>query len=124
VVGPLADEDFETWRRQQVRTFTRDEAILEYVRQRGALDLGAIGTWLLTLAGGPAREHAMELYWENLLAGSPVVAANWLRTLPRSDLRDALMERAARKWLGSDPERAEWWRQGAPLAPGQPEWAR
>ncbi len=123
-VGPLADEDFETWRRQQVRTFTRDEAILEYVRQRGALDLGTIGTWLLTLAGGPARENAMELYWENLLAGSPVVAANWLRALPRSALRDALMERAARKWLGSDPERAEWWRQGAPLAPGQPEWAR
>ena len=99
--------DFAAWLATQPAGLSRDEAILEYVRQRGALQPGAVGQWLATLPGGPARDRAMEIYLDALLLGSPRDAARWLGSLPRSDRTDPLIERTTRRWLMRHPEAAD-----------------
>jgi hypothetical protein len=113
----LESPDFAAWLSTQRPGMTRDEAIIEYVRQRGALDSGAIGAWLAALPGGPARDQAMEIYLEGQMIGAPQRAASWLRSLPRSDRNDALIERAARRWLQTNPDAAEPWLLETPLPP-------
>lgn len=109
--------EFAAWLATQAPGMSRDEAILEYVRQRGALQPDAVGQWLGTLPGGPTRDRAMEIYLEGLLLGSPRDAARWLRSLPRSDQTDQLIERTTRHWLRTNPDAADVWLQD-PTLPG------
>lgn len=100
---------FELWLSSQRPGMSREEAILEYVRQRAAGEPAAIGQWLTTLPPSAARDQAMRAYVDNVLTTSPRDAANFLRSLPRSDLTPELMERTARHLLLTDPVAAEAW---------------
>lgn len=109
-VGSESDPPaFALWMATQPRTMTREEAILEYVRQRSALDSGSIGSWLAGLAGEPARQRAMDIYFQEVLRGSPAAAANWIGALPSSDRSDERVETIARQWLQTDPSAAAAW---------------
>jgi hypothetical protein len=101
--------NFELWLATQRAGFPRDDAILEYVRQRGAAEPGAIGYWIGTLPPGPTRERAAELQVENLLATSPKEAAKYLRMLPRTEQTPELLEQTARRLIATDPGEAERW---------------
>lgn len=114
-MNPTDSPAFAAWLATQTGTLSRDEAILEYVRQRGALEPQSIGAWLATLPGGPTRERAMEIYIENVLPTAPAEVARWLRTFPRSDRTDAMIETTARRWLLTNPDAAAGWLQDQPL---------
>ena len=113
--------DFAAWLATQPPGVSRDEAILEFVRQRGAADSGAIGQWLASLSPGATRDRAMEVYLEGQLIGSPQRAADWLRALPRSDRSEELIEKTARAWLRTNPEAAQAWLLETPLPPDRKE---
>jgi hypothetical protein len=98
--------DFEAWRATQRKDMTREEAILEYVRQRGALQPGVVGPMIQSLPMGPTREHATAIYLDGLLIGSPAEAARWVRSLPRSERTDELVEKAARQLINKNPDAA------------------
>lgn len=100
---------FAAWLATQPQPMSRDEAILEYVRQRGSQDSGAIGSWLANLTGQSARARAMEIYFQEILQGSPATAANWISSLPNSDRSDVMIENVARQWLRTDARAAEAW---------------
>jgi hypothetical protein len=59
----------------------------------------------------------MEIYLDGVLATSPADAANWLRTLPRSDRSDEMVERTAKKWLLTNPAAAQQWLNEISLPP-------
>jgi hypothetical protein len=113
--------DFAAWRARQPPGLSDDEAIVEYVRQRGAGDSGAIGQWLTTLPPGGNRDRAMEIYLEGQLIGSPQRAASWLRSVPRSDRSDEMIEKTARAWLRTSPDAAQAWLNETPLPPERKE---
>lgn len=100
---------FDLWLASQTRPMSRDEAIVEFIKQRGTLDVGAIGSWVTTLPGGPTRQRALEVYFDEILRGSPAAAANWLRSVPASDRSDAMVEEVARRWIQSEPGAAANW---------------
>lgn len=114
-MNPTDSPAFSAWLATQTGTLSRDEAILEYVRQRGALEPQSVGAWLATLPGGPNRERAMEIYIENVLPTAPAEVARWLRTFPRSDRTDEMIETTARRWLLTNPDAAAGWLQDQPL---------
>ena len=109
--------DFLAWLATQPAGLSRDEAILEFVRQRGPATAGQLGPWVAALPGGPTRDRAMEIFVENLLATSPREAADWLRQLPRSDRSDDWIERTARQWIATNPAAAESWLRETTLPP-------
>ena len=113
---------FAAWLATQRPGMSGDEAILEYVRQRGALEPFAVGPWVEALPGGPTRDRALELFLENLLRSSPAEAARWLRALPRSDRTDEQLERTAREWLRTNPDAAAAWLRASGLSPDRIEW--
>lgn len=115
--APLRPEfsDFAAWLATQPPERNREEAMLEFVRQRGALDTGAMGQWLASLPGSPTRERALEIYLEGRLTSTPAEAAAWLRSLPRSDVNDAMVDQVARRWLRSDPDAATTWLRDLPI---------
>ncbi|MSU50473.1 MAG: hypothetical protein EXS37_15540 [Opitutus sp.] len=113
--------EFAAWRALQAPGLSRDEAMLEYVRQRGASDTGAMGQWLAAQPGGATRDQAMEIYLDGLLIGSPSAAANWLRSLPRSDRSDEMVEKAAQNWLLTNPDAAAAWLLETNLPPDRKE---
>jgi hypothetical protein len=100
---------FALWLAGQGPQLDRDTAILEYVRQRGAVEPRTIGQWISTLPAGPARDRARDALVEGLLATAPREAANYLRSLPRSDVPDDLAERTLRRLFATDPAAAERW---------------
>ena len=100
---------FSAWLASQPLPMSRDEAIIEFIKQRGALDVGAIGNWITTLPGGPTRQRALETYFAETLRTSPAAAANWLRSVPPSDRSDAMVEEVARRWLQTEPGAAADW---------------
>lgn len=100
---------FELWLRGQREGISREEAILEYVRQRGAAEPRAIGQWLTTLPPGATRDRATELHVESVLAVSPREAAGLLQTLPRSEQTPEMLERTAKRLLITDPAAAAVW---------------
>ena len=106
---------FANWLATQSRPMTRDEAVLEFIRQRGATDAGAIGNWITTLPGGTTRQQAIEIYFDQLLRSSPSAAADWLRTIPGEDRHDDMIERTVRQWLQTDPRSAEIWLRDSPI---------
>ena len=112
---------FDAWLATQPRSMTRDEAILEFIRQRGALDVGSIGNWVASLPGGTTRQRAIEIYFDETVRGSPANAANWLRSLPSSDRSDEMIEKTARQWLQTDPRAAEAWLRETTLPPFRQE---
>lgn len=114
---PGDDGAFATWRGQQAPGLPRDEAVLEYVRQRGALEPMLIGPWVAQLPGGPGRDRAIEVFWETLVRVSPAEAAQWLEALPRSDRSDEKMEQTVREWLRTDPAGAAAWLRRSTLPP-------
>ncbi len=109
--------EFLAWRATQPTGMSRDDAILEYVRQRGPAAAGGLGPWVNALPGGPTRDRAMEIFVDGLLVSSPREAADWLRQLPRSDRSDEWVERTAREWLSTNPAAAEMWLRDIPLPP-------
>lgn len=121
VLASASSPEFEAWLATQPPGRDRDEALVEFVRQRGALDTGAIGHWLASLPGGPARDRAREIYLEGRLASSPAEAAAWLRSLPRAEVGDAAVERVARRWLVTNPDAAALWLRDAPIPDFQKE---
>jgi hypothetical protein len=106
---------FNAWLATQTGTLSRDEAILEYVRQRGALEPRTVGTWLASLPGGATRDRAMEIYLEQVVPTAPSTAAEWVRSLPRSERTDDMIERTARRWLQTNPDAAATWIEGTPM---------
>jgi hypothetical protein len=89
---------------------SREEAILEYIRQRGALEPDAVAPLLSAMAPGTLRDQAMDAYVDGLLIGrSPMEAARWVRSLPRSERSDELIEKTARRWLLTNPDAAVDW---------------
>lgn len=114
--GVLPDSPaFAAWLATQPGNLSRDEAILEYVRQRGALEPQSIGAWLAAMPGGTTRDRAMEIYVENVLPTAPAEVARWLRTVPRSDRTNEMIEMTARRWLQTSPDAAAGWLQDQPL---------
>ena len=109
--------EFLAWRATQPTGMSRDDAILESVRQRGPAAAGGLGPWVNALPGGPTRDRAMEIYVDSLLVSSPREAADWLRQLPRSDRSDEWVERTARQWFSTNPAAAEMWLRDIPLPP-------
>ena len=85
---------------------TRDEAILEYVRQRGALQPAAVGPMIESLPTGATRQQASAIFVDGLLLSSPAEAARWVRSLPRSERTDELVEQTARRWMVTNPDAA------------------
>lgn len=106
---------FTAWLATQPAGLSKDEAILEYVRQRAALEPQTVGQWLTTLPGGATTDRAKELYIENVVPTAPAEAARWLRSMPRSDRTDAMMESTAKRWLQTNPESAELWLRDSTL---------
>jgi hypothetical protein len=107
---------FAAWLATQQPGMSRDEAILEYVRQRGVLEPQAVGQWLASLPGSTTRDRAMELYIDSLLRGSsPAEAARYLTSLPRSDRTDDMVEKTAERWLLSSPDAATTWIHETPM---------
>jgi hypothetical protein len=117
----LSSPEFAAWLATQRPGMARDEAILEYVRQRGALEPSAIGPWLVSLAGGPTRDQAMQIYVESLSRTAPAEAARWVRSLPRSDRTDEMMDQTAERWLRANPDAASAWILETPMAPERRE---
>lgn len=121
-IGPDNDPPaFSAWLATQPQTMSREEAIVEYVRQRGSQDGGAIGSWLANLPGEPARSRALDTYFQEVVRSSPATAANWLRSLPSSDRSDEMIETVARRWLQTDPRAAEAWLRETNLSPVRQE---
>jgi hypothetical protein len=114
--------EFAAWLATQPGMLSREDAILEYVRQRGATDSGTIGQWLTTLPGDPVRDRAMKIYLENQLGSSPQEAARWLSTVPRSSASEELIEATARQWLRTNPEAAAAWLRETSLPAERKEW--
>lgn len=119
--GPLDPPEFTLWVASQSRKMSRDEAILEFVRQRGAQDGGSIGSWLANLTNGSASQRAREIYLDEKLRGSPADAASWLRSLPSSERSDEMIEKTARQWLLTDPGAAATWLRETNLPPFRQE---
>jgi hypothetical protein len=106
---------FAAWLATQPPGLSREEAILEYVRQRAALEPGAIGPLISALSPGRIRDEAMRIYLEGLLTGSPTEAARWVSALPRSERSDELIEKTARRWLLTNPDAAAEWLEQSTL---------
>jgi hypothetical protein len=106
----LNSPTFEAWLAAQPRGMSREEAILEYIRQRAALEPSAIGPLVERLPPGYTKDQAKEIYLDGLLiGGSPLEAARWVRSLPRSERSDELIEKTARRWLMLNPDAAAEW---------------
>ena len=118
----LDSPGFAAWLAMQSPGLSQEEAILEYVRQRGGLEPNAIGQWVAALPGGSTRDRAMEIYFDGLLQGSASQAANWLQSLPRADRSDERIEKTARQWLLTNPDAAAAWLRETTLPPGRKEW--
>jgi hypothetical protein len=112
----VASPAFAAWLATQLPGMSRDEAILEYVRQRGVLEPQAIGQWLASLPGSTTRDRAMEIYVDSLLvASSPAEAARYISSLPRSDRTDDMVEKTAERWLLTSPDAASAWIHQTPM---------
>jgi hypothetical protein len=112
----ISSPAFAAWLATQPAGMSRDEAILEYVRQRGALEPAAIGPLIESLSPGNTRDQASRIYVEGLLLRSPMEAARWVHSLPRSERSDDLIEQTARRWLLTDPDGAIEWIEQSNLA--------
>jgi hypothetical protein len=95
---------FAAWVSQQPRDLPREDAILEYIRQRGAVEPAAIGPLLETMPPGYKKDEAMQTYLDGLLISSPREAARWVNSLPRSERNDDLMAKTAQRLLLLNPE--------------------
>ena len=83
----------------------REEAILEYIRQRGAVEPAAIGPLLETMPPGYKKDEARNgTHLDGLLISSPREAARWVNSLPRSERSDDLMAKTAQRLLLLNPE--------------------
>jgi len=118
----LQTPEFAAWIATQPAGMARDEAVMEFVRQRVQGSGADVGAWIATLPGGPTRERAMEVYVDSLMPRSPAAVAEWLRALPASDRSDLLLERLAQRWLLLNPGAAEAWLRGTNLPPERQEW--
>lgn len=109
---------FAAWLRTQRDGMTRDEAILEYVRQRGSSEPLAVSQLLSTLPGTATRDQAVALQVDMLLnSGSSREAAEFLRSLPRSSRTDEMTERVARQYLLTNPGAAAAWLEETTIPP-------
>ena len=109
---------FAAWLATQPRGMTREEAILEFIRQRGALNPSAVEPLLSALPSGHMRDEALQIVIQGL---PPFEAARWVRSLPRSDRSDALMEETARRYLRTNPDAGAEWLEQTTLPPHRKE---
>lgn len=93
---------FAAWLATQPSGLTEEQAILEYVRQRGASEPESVAR-LLAQVGGSVRQQAIDLQVDNLLSTSPERAADFLRSLPRSEQSPDAIERTARRLAVTNP---------------------
>jgi len=109
VLAARASEEptFELWLATQPRGKSREESILEFVRQQGAAQPFAVGQMLSSLPGGTVRQQAIDLQVQNLINTSPELASDFLRSLPRSEQDRAAVERTARRLAPTNPAAAE-----------------
>lgn len=98
---------FAAWLATQPLGLSRDEAILEYVRQRGVSEPEAVARLLAQIPGTSVRQQAIDLQVENLLVVSPERAADLLRSLPRSEQSPDALERTARRLGATNPAALE-----------------
>ncbi|MEO5958985.1 MAG: hypothetical protein ABIR80_07700 [Opitutaceae bacterium] len=119
--GGERDGIFATWLANQPRAMSHDDAILEFIRQRGSLDPAGIGTWVAGLSDWATRRRAMEIFLEESLRVSPARTADWLRSLPGGERTDEMVEKTARQWLPLDPRAAEAWLRETNLPPDRQE---
>jgi hypothetical protein len=108
-LGAASDPIFGAWLANQPRTMSREEAILEFIRQRGSLDPLGVGMWVSGLSDWTTRQRAMEVFLDESLRTSPARAADWLRSLSAAERTDEMIEKTARQWLQLDPRAAEAW---------------
>lgn len=114
-----AEPAFELWFATQPPGMSREEAILEFVRQQGAAQPFAVGQMLSSLPGGTVRQQAIDLQVQNLVNTAPEQAADFLRSLPRSEQDRAAVERTARRLLPTNPAAAEALLDQALIPPGR-----
>lgn len=112
---------FTAWLATQPLKMSRDEAIIEFLKQRSSQDVGSIGSWVAGLTGDPSRQRAVDVYFEEVLRTSPANAANWLRSLPSSDQSPEKIEKAAREGTRTDPTAAAAWLRETNLPPFRQE---
>jgi len=98
---------FAAWLATQPPGLSRDEAILEYVRQRGVPEPESVARLLAQIPGTSVRQQAIDLQVENLLVVSPERAADLLRSLPRSEQSPDAIERTARRLGATNPAALE-----------------
>ena len=109
------------WLAVQPPGLSREEAVLEFVRQRSGSEPETMAQFLDRLSASPTRDRAIEIYHERLLIGSPTAAARWVRSLPRSERSDEMIEKTAREWMRTNPEAAETWLLETVLPPERKE---
>ena len=117
----ISSPAFAAWLTTQPRGMSREEAILEYIRQRGALEPAAVRPLLESMSPGYARDQAMDIYLDGLLIGSPMEAARWVRSLPRSERTNELLEKTARRLLLTHPDTGADWIEQSTLPPERKE---
>ena len=76
---------------------------------------------IASLPPGYTRDEATQVYLDGLLIGSPREAARWVRSLPRSERTDELIEKTARRYLQTNPDAAAQWLQDSTLPPDRKE---
>lgn len=107
--GEINTPAFAAWLASQPRGMSREEAILEYIRQRGALDPAGVAPLIESLPSGYTKDRAKDIYLDGLLIGSPTEATRWVRSLPRSERSDELVEKTARRLMLTNPAAAVEW---------------
>jgi hypothetical protein len=115
----LASPAFAAWLATQPAGLSREEAMLEYVRQRATVEPLVVGQWIASLPGGTSRDQAIDVY---LAASDPATAARWLQSLARSDRTNERLERTAEQWLRTNPGAAAAWLAETNLPPERKEW--
>jgi hypothetical protein len=115
----VASPAFAAWLATQSQGMTREQTILEYVRQRANVEPLVIGQWIANLPGSISRDQAIDEY---LATADPGTAAQWLQSLARSDRTNERLERTAEQWLRTNPDAAAAWLAQSSLPPDRKEW--
>ena len=102
-LAELTSPAFAAWLAMQPPGMSRDEAVIEYVRQRATAEPLLIGQWIAGLPGSSTRDQAIDLYLDTFAPLDPGSAAQWLQTLAPLDRTPARLERTAEHWLRRNP---------------------
>lgn len=99
-----------------------DDEVTAMVMKLTAENPAGAAQWVAGLPPGSRRDRAMATYVEQVMRNPPPVAADQIRFLPRSELRDQMIEELARQWLLTNPAAAEAWLLDTDLSPDRKAW--